>query len=128
MYASVAPFTRLKAQLSPEPDRGMTNECIFCKIISKQIPGKIEYEDEFCIAFPDINPRAKIHLLVVPKKHIATLADMEDIDEATMGRLIRVARDLAKKFGLQSYKLLMSVGKEAGQEIFHLHLHVMSPK
>jgi len=106
----------------------MTSDCVFCKIITKKIPSKLEYEDEFCIAFHDINPRASKHLLIVPKKHIATLNEMEDIDETIMGRLIKVARDVAKKMGMASYKLLMSVGKEAGQEVFHLHLHVMSPK
>jgi histidine triad (HIT) family protein len=106
----------------------LPTDCIFCKIIAKEIPSSLEYEDEFCIAFHDINPRASKHLLIVPKKHIATLNEMEDADEATMGRIIRVARDLAKKIGMPSYKLFMSVGKEAGQEVFHLHLHVMSPK
>ena len=88
----------------------------------------MEYEDEFCVAFHDINPRASKHLLIIPKKHIATLNDMEDADEVVMGRMVKAARDTAKKLGMHSYKLLMSVGKEAGQEVFHLHLHVMSPK
>lgn len=101
-------------------------DCIFCKIIAKEFSSKMEYEDQLCVAFHDINPRAKVHLLVVPKKHIATINEMEDLDEATMGRMIKVARDMAKKFGVNSYKLLISVGKEAGQEVFHVHLHMMS--
>jgi histidine triad (HIT) family protein len=104
----------------------MDKNCIFCKIAAGQIPSKIEYQDESCLAFHDINPRAKTHLLIIPKKHISTIKDVEDGDEAIMGRLILVARDLGKKLQLQSYKLLISVGKEAGQEIFHVHLHLMS--
>lgn len=102
-------------------------DCIFCRIITRDIPSKMEYEDELCVAFYDINPRAKIHLLIIPKKHIATINEMDDLDEPIMGRMIRVARTMAQKFNLKSYKLLISVGKEAGQEVFHVHLHLMSP-
>jgi len=105
----------------------MADKCIFCRIVAKEVPSKIEYEDDQCIAFHDINPRAKTHLLVIPKKHIPTLKDMTDDDEALMGRLFKVARDIAKKFNLSDYRLLMSVGKEAGQVVWHVHLHVMSP-
>ena len=105
-----------------------TPDCIFCKIVAKEIPSKLEYEDDLCIAFHDINPRAKTHLLVIPKKHISTLNDIETTDEPTLGRLMKVAKDLAQKFNMPSYRLLMSVGKEAGQEVLHMHLHVMSPR
>ncbi len=104
----------------------MADQCIFCKIISKEIPSKLEHEDDLCVAFHDIHPRARVHLLVIPKKHMETLKDMEIADEKTLGRMMKVASDLAKKFNLEDYKLLMSVGKKAGQEIFHAHLHVMS--
>lgn len=104
----------------------MDSDCIFCKIIAKQIPCKLEHEDDLCMAFHDINPRAKTHLLVIPKKHIATIKDMADSDELTMGRIIKVARDLGKKFNLENYKLQISVGKAAGQEVFHVHLHLTS--
>ena len=104
----------------------MNDTCIFCRIASHELPCKSEYEDDVCLAFHDIHPRAKTHVLVIPKKHIPTLKEMEDTDEPAMGRLVKVARDVAKKLGLEHYKLLMSVGKEAGQEVFHLHLHVMS--
>lgn len=86
----------------------------------------MEYQDELCTVFHDINPRAKIHLLVVPNKHVATVNDMETADEPAFGRMLKVARDTAQKLGLNAYKLLISVGKEAGQEVFHVHLHVMS--
>jgi histidine triad (HIT) family protein len=105
----------------------MNEDCIFCKIADKKIPAKIEYEDDLCISFQDINPRAKVHLLVIPKKHISTLNDMEESDEKTAGRLLSVAKKVAQKNNLPSYKLLVSVGKAAGQEVFHLHMHVMSP-
>lgn len=104
----------------------MDQNCIFCKIIDKEIPAKIEYEDELCLCFHDINPRAKTHLLLIPKKHIATVKDITAEDETVMGRLITVASRMAKKFDLSDYKLLISVGDKAGQEIFHIHLHLLS--
>ena len=106
----------------------MNNDCVFCKIIAGQIPTGIEYEDEFCISFHDINPRAKVHLLVIPKKHIPTMNDLVEDDEKILGRMMNVASKIAKKFKMLSYRLLISVGKEAGQEVFHIHLHVMSPR
>jgi len=105
----------------------MSNECVFCKIINKQIPSKIEFESETCLAFHDINPRAKIHVLVIPKKHIPTVNDLTDDDSDNMGALIMAARSVAKKLNMDSYRLLISVGKQAGQEVFHIHMHVMSP-
>jgi len=104
----------------------MEDSCIFCKIIAGEIPSKKEYEDDLCLAFHDINPRAETHLLIIPKKHIATVKDMEDKDEPAMGRMLKVARDLGKKFGLENYKLQISVGKLGGQEVFHIHLHLLS--
>ena len=104
----------------------MKDSCVFCKIIAKEIPADIEYEDDFCISFPDINPRARVHLLIIPKKHIPTVKDMEDGDEEIFGRMMKVASDAAKKHGLDDYKLTISVGEKAGQEIFHVHLHVLS--
>jgi len=105
----------------------MNTDCIFCKIVAKEIPTKLEYEDDFCVSFHDIRPRAKVHLLVIPKKHIATLNDMEDGDEKIAGRMMLIAKKVAQKNNMQSYRLALSVGKEAGQEVFHLHMHVMSP-
>ena len=102
-------------------------DCVFCKIVSKEIPSKQEYEDEYCVVFHDIHPRAKIHLLIVPKKHIATMKEVTIMDEAMLGRLLVVAANTAKKFQLDAYRLLISTGKEAGQEVLHIHLHLMSP-
>jgi histidine triad (HIT) family protein len=105
----------------------MNTDCIFCKIAAHDIPAKIEYENDDCLVFHDINPRAGVHMLVIPKKHISTLKDMENNDEILAGKMIIAAKEVAAKNNLESYRLLMSVGKAAGQEIFHMHLHVMSP-
>ncbi len=102
------------------------NDCVFCKIIAKEIPSKLEHEDDLCVAFHDINPRAKKHILIIPKKHIGTMKDVTAEDEPTLGRMLMVASELAKKHGMNDYRLLISTGKGAGQEVFHVHLHLMS--
>lgn len=104
----------------------MADDCVFCKIIAKEIPAKIEYEDDLCMSFPDINPRARVHFLIIPKKHIPTVKDMESADEEIFGRMMKVASEVAEKNGLDDYKLMISVGRKAGQEVFHVHLHVLS--
>lgn len=101
------------------------NNCIFCKIISKEIPGAFLHEDDVCIAFRDIHPKTRIHILLVPKKHIPTIADMEEGDEKIIGHLVKIGKEIAKKEGLKGYKLVFHVGKDGGQEIFHVHLHLM---
>lgn len=103
----------------------MDQDCLFCNIIDKKIPGKIEYEDERCIAFYDIHPKSRVHLLICPKKHIPTIADLEEGDEKVIGHLVKVAKELAVKHDCKGYQLLFNVGKEAGQVIFHVHLHLM---
>lgn len=100
--------------------------CVFCKIVAKQIPAKLEHDDDLCMAFHDINPRAKTHIVIIPKKHIPTMKEVEPEDEGTLGRMMMVASDLAKKHGMNDYKLMISTGKGAGQEVFHVHLHLMS--
>ena len=101
--------------------------CIFWDIISKKIPARIIYEDEFAVDFEDVNPQAPIHVLVVPRKHIATSLDIKEEDDALMGHLFRVAdkvskdKDIAKR----GFRLVMNCNREAGQTIFHLHLHVL---
>ncbi|KKQ70920.1 MAG: histidine triad (HIT) protein, Hit-like protein involved in cell-cycle regulation [Candidatus Peregrinibacteria bacterium GW2011_GWC2_39_14] len=107
-------------QESPQSD------CIFCKIIAKQIPSEFIYEDDLCIAFKDINPKAKHHLLIVPKKHIGAVSDIEESNSALMGHLIFVAKKLGLEKNLAHYKLQFNVGRGAGQEVFHVHLHLMS--
>ena len=78
------------------------------------------------MAFHDINPRAKTHLLIIPKKHLETMRDATQADEPTLGRMLTTASSLAKKHNLEDYKLQISTGKAAGQEVFHVHLHLMS--
>lgn len=101
-------------------------DCLFCKIINKEVDSDIVYEDDRCVAFKDINPKTRVHLLIVPRKHIASIADIEEQDEALMGHLIFVAKKLAAKNDAKGYQLQFNVGKEAGQIIFHIHLHLMA--
>lgn len=101
------------------------DDCLFCKIINKEIDGEFVYEDEICTAFKDINPKARVHLLIVPKKHIPKVSDLQEGDEKIMGHLIKVAKDLAEKNDCKGYQLLFNVGRDGGQIIFHIHLHLM---
>ena len=104
------------------------DDCIFCKIINKEIPSDVVYEDNEIIAFNDISPKAKTHVLIVPKKHIDTIKDLkeDEQDEILAGKMVIVARNIAKEKNLDGYQLLFNVGKSAGQIIFHIHLHLMS--
>ena len=106
----------------------MQEECIFCKIIGKEIPTEMLYEDDEIVAFNDINPKAKHHVLILPKKHIPTIKDLNETeqDELLVGKLVLVARDIAKERGLEGYNLQFNVGESAGQIIFHIHLHLIS--
>ena len=103
------------------------SETIFTKIINKQIPADIVYEDDLCLAFRDINPRAPVHLLVIPKKPLATLADVGSDDQEILGHLLVVANIVAEKEGVgDAFRLVLNNGAGAGQEVFHLHLHVLA--
>ena len=101
--------------------------CIFCKIIAGQIPAKKVYEDDQLIAFHDIHPWAPVHILIVPNKPIPTANDIADGDEALIGHLYTVARDLAKREGIAAdgYRLIMNCNAHGGQEVYHLHLHLL---
>lgn len=101
----------------------MSEDCIFCKIISGAFNTEFVLENEYAVVFNDINPKAPVHMLVVPKIHVASLNELED--KKLMGELLQTVKDAAKKVGLKSYKTLINTGKEAGQEVFHLHLHVL---
>jgi histidine triad (HIT) family protein len=101
----------------------MSNDCIFCKIINGDFNTEFVYENEHAVVFKDINPKAPVHLLVVPKIHVASLNELED--KNLMGELLMAVKETTKKIGLKSYKTLINTGKEAGQEVFHLHLHIM---
>lgn len=105
----------------------MAADCIFCKIIGKEIEAEIVYEDREIIAFKDINPAAPVHLLVIPRKHIPSLLDLEETDALLIGRLHLVANDLARAFELdrKGYRVVINCGPDAGQAVFHLHLHLL---
>ncbi len=99
-------------------------DCIFCKIVNGDFNTKFVYENDYVAVFKDINPKAPIHLLVVPKKHVESLNELDD--KNLMGELLSAVRETTKKLGIKSYKTLINTGKEAGQEVFHLHLHILA--
>ena len=102
----------------------MSEDCIFCKIINGDFNTKFVYENEYVVVFKDINPKASVHLLVVPRVHVSSLNELED--KNLMGELLAAVRETTKKIGLKSYKTLINTGKEAGQEVFHLHIHILA--
>ena len=104
------------------------SDCLFCKIVAKEIPSASVYENGDLVAFNDIYPKAKTHVLIVPRKHIPMIVDLkeEEQDEILVGKMMLAARDIAQQKGLPGYKLTFNVGKAGGQEIFHIHLHLMS--
>lgn len=103
---------------------------IFTKIIEKQIPADILYEDERVLAFKDINPQAPIHFLVIPKKHIATTNDICEVDEALVGYMHRVASKVAAELGVahEGFRTVMNCNEHGGQTVYHIHLHVLAGK
>lgn len=100
------------------------DDCIFCKIIAGQIPAKKIYEDDDLIAFHDIHPIAKVHFLMVPKLHVASLAECDLNQQAILGKMLLLAPKLAAEQGLRGFRTMINTGKEGGQEVFHLHVHV----
>ncbi|CDE91039.1 MAG: histidine triad nucleotide-binding protein [Clostridia bacterium] len=103
-------------------------DCLFCKIIKGEIPSTKVYEDDEILAFNDINPAAPIHILVIPKKHIASLAHMEKEDEAIVGKIYGVINKIAEEKGFKEsgYRVIVNCGKDAGQEVMHLHFHILA--
>lgn len=102
-------------------------DCIFCKIIKSEIPTEIIYKDKEIIAFNDIHPRAPIHQLIVPKKHIATLNDLTEEESTLVGHMLIIARRLAVESDIATsgYRAVFNCNSDGGQEIFHLHLHLL---
>ncbi|MBU0518597.1 histidine triad nucleotide-binding protein [bacterium] len=102
-------------------------DCIFCKIKAGEIPAQIVYRDDEIIAFRDINPKAPSHLLVIPNRHIETLADLKEEDTNMIGRLVLVANQIASEEGFSEngYRLVMNCREHGGQEVYHLHLHLL---
>ena len=102
-------------------------DCIFCRIISGEIPSDILYQDEQVVAFRDINPKAPVHLLLVTRKHIESVAELSEDEASIMGHLVTVANRLAREAGIseKGYRLVVNSGPEGGQEVPHLHLHLL---
>jgi len=102
-------------------------DCLFCKIVNREIPASIVYEDERILAFNDINPQAPTHVLVVPKAHIATLNDVSPEDDQIVGELVRRAAAIAKTRGISAggFRTVFNTNREAGQTVFHIHLHLL---
>ncbi|MDF1758163.1 MAG: histidine triad nucleotide-binding protein [Legionellaceae bacterium] len=101
--------------------------CLFCKIVDGEIPAKIVYNDDEIMAFSDIAPQAPIHLLIIPKTHIATINDASDEHTLLLGKLVKTAKILAKEHGLSEsgYRLVFNVNSGGGQEVYHIHLHLL---
>lgn len=98
--------------------------CIFCKIASKEIPSNLLYEDDYTVAFNDLNPQAPTHILVIPKKHFASLNELDDT--VVMGALLNAAKEVTKKLDITDYRTVINTGAGAGQEVFHIHLHILA--
>lgn len=101
----------------------MEKDCIFCKIANGDFNTEFVYENDYVVVFNDINPKAPVHLLVVPREHITSLNELED--KNLMAELLSAVKETTKKIGLKSYKTLINTGKDAGQEVFHLHIHIL---
>jgi histidine triad (HIT) family protein len=103
------------------------SDCLFCKIVAGEIPAELLYEDEYVVAFKDINPQAPMHHLVIPKKHISTINDLSVDDEALVGKMYLAGKALAQQEGVadSGYRTVMNCGESAGQTVFHIHLHVL---
>ncbi len=100
---------------------------LFEKIIAREIPADIVYEDDHCVAFRDIQPQAPVHVLVVPRKPVVNVAQSDDEDALLLGRVLLAARNVAKQLGLadSGYRLVLNNGEDAGQAVFHLHCHLL---
>ncbi len=102
----------------------MSENCIFCKIANGEIPSQFVYESDNVVVFNDINPQAPVHMLVVPKVHVESLNELED--KNLMAELFKAVKKSTKKLNIKDYRTVINTGKEAGQEVFHLHIHVMA--
>jgi histidine triad (HIT) family protein len=104
-----------------------TPDCLFCKIVRGELPAKKVHEDADTVAFQDLNPQAPTHLLVIPRRHVATMNDLGEADEALVGKLFRVGAKLARERGIadSGWRAVMNANRDAGQTVFHIHLHVL---
>jgi len=102
-------------------------DCIFCQIVAGKVPSEIRYQDEEVIAFRDINPQAPIHLLIIPKRHIPSLAHLSEAESSLIAHMVNIANQLAKEEGISEsgYRLVINCGQEGGQLVPHLHMHLL---
>ena len=102
-------------------------DCLFCKICSGDIPAQIIYQDDLVLAFDDISPQASVHKLIIPKRHIATLNDLEEADTMVVGHMAQTAQRLAKQFDIAEagYRVVMNCNAQGGQTVFHIHMHLL---
>ena len=98
---------------------------VFTKIINKEIPADIVYEDELCLAFKDINPQAPVHILLIPKKEIPSSQEIKKEDQSLMGHLMVKIPEIAEKLNLSTYRLVVNTGEDAGQTVSHIHIHIL---
>lgn len=105
----------------------MSSDCLFCRILAKEIPGDIVFEDDELLAFNDISPQAPVHVLIIPKTHIATVNDLTEAQSGIIGRMILCAKTLADEKGIaeSGYRLVMNCNAQGGQTVFHIHMHLM---
>lgn len=101
-------------------------DCLFCKIVAGEIPSNKIYEDELCFAFYDIDPQAPAHFLVIPKAHIASVAEIGKTNSGVVAHIFEVIAQLTRELGLESYRVVSNTGAQAGQSVSHLHFHVLS--
>lgn len=100
------------------------DNCIFCKIANKEIPSNFVYEDDETVAFNDLNPQAPVHILVIPKKHFASVNELDD--EKVMTALFKAVKNVTKKLGIDEYRTVINTGESAGQTVFHIHVHILA--
>ena len=101
--------------------------CIFCSIAEKKLPAKIIYEDEYVIAFEDINPQAPVHTLIIPKKHISTILDLKEEDNNLVAHIVKIANKIANDKGIaqRGFRVVTNCNPESGQSVYHIHFHVL---
>ena len=102
------------------------SDCLFCKIISGEIPSSTVYEDDVCLAFNDIAPQAPTHFLVIPKTHIGSVAEVNGGNSAVVAHIFEVIAKITKEKNIESYRVVSNIGEQAGQSVHHLHFHVLS--
>ncbi len=104
------------------------SDCLFCRIVAGEIPATIVHEDDRVVAFADINPQAPLHLLIIPRRHVATLNDLAATDDGLMGHTVRLAAKLAAERGYaeSGYRLVLNCNRDGGQSVFHVHLHLLA--